>query len=212
MVMGFSSDLLQEIAALEKLQLAKINVNWDSLLEGLEKGKYEAILSSMQPHLFYQKTYDFSDLYLQTGPVLIVGSSSPITDLSQLNGKEIAVQSGSSSVLLLAPYPGIIIRTYDSIPRALDDIASQTIDGAIVNGPEASAYTQDLYRGRLKVVTKPLNDAGLRLMTLHDKNTNLVKAFNRGLMKLKENGKYDKLLHKWSLPSSMPMETKALQS
>ena len=44
-----------------------------------------------------------------------------------------------------------------------------------------------------------LTDGALRLITIKDKETKLIKIFNEGLAELKESGAYDALVTKWSL-------------
>ena len=56
-----------------------------------------------------------------------------------------------------------------------------------------------LYYGKIKIATPPLNNAGLRLVTLQGEHKDLIDTFNRGLTKLRQNGVYDKLLKKWEL-------------
>lgn len=194
---AFSTELLQEIGKKEDIAFSKATVGWDVLMEGLQKGEYTAILFSMPPYNFNQQTFDFSDLYLKTGPVLVVSTSFDYTSLDQMTGKEIAVTPDSTSTILLEKYPGILIRNYDSIAKALNDLNAGEIDGAIVDVLMATSYCQDLYQGKLRIVTEPLNDAGLRLITLHNRATELIEAFNDGLEKLRSSKEYDKLMKKW---------------
>lgn len=201
-VTAFSTELLTEIGRIEKISFVKLTVNWSDLMEGLQKDKYEAILSSMTPYIFNQSSFDFSDLYLPLGPALVVPMQSQIKSLDDLDGKEIAVISGSSSVLVLEKIQGVLIRYYDAIPKALNDILVGTVDGAMVDILSAVAYCRDLYQDELKIVTGPLNDEGLRLITKHNGASDLVKGFNAGLAKMKKDGSYAKLLDKWSLQVS----------
>ncbi len=196
---AFSTELLQEIGKAENIAFSKVSVSWDVLMEGLRKKEYEAILFSMPPYIFNQQIFDFTDLYLKTGPVLVVSTSFNFTSLDKLAGKEIAVMPDSTGTIILEKYPGILIRNYDSIAKALNDVNTGEIDGAIVEVIMASSYCQDLYRGKLMIATPPLNDAGLRLITLHNQAPELIEAFNDGLEKLKSSKKYDKLLQKWGL-------------
>ncbi len=196
---GFATDLLQEIGRIENINFVKVSVSWDQLIPGLIKKNYEAILFSMTPYVFNQNQFDFSDLFLNTGPVLVVPVKSRITSLSQLNGKEIAVLPDSSGTLILEKYQDVIIRNYDSIPQALNDILKGSIDGAIVDILTASSYCNDIYHGELKIATPTLDDAGLRMITLHQAAPDLIEGFNEGLEKLKKNGTYTKLQKKWSL-------------
>lgn len=202
-VTAFSTELLKEIGKLEKISIIKVTVNWDNLTEGLQAGKYDAILSSIPPYIFNQQIYDFSELYLATGPVLVMPVKTPFHSLSKLAGKEIGITPDTKGALLLEKYPAILIRSYDSIPKALNDIMHGTIDGAIVDVLSAVAYCQDLYQGELKIVTPPLTTEGLRLVTLHGQAADLLLRFNRGLDKLKASKVYDKLLIKWNLKENL---------
>jgi polar amino acid transport system substrate-binding protein len=156
-------------------------------------------LFSMLPYNFNLPKYDFSDPFLKTGPVLVVRYDSKIDSLNNLDGKEIAVQRGSSDANILEKYPNILIRIYDSLPEVFNAINAGSLDGAIAPSLLAESYTKDLYNKKLKVATPHLNDDGLRLITLNGKSTPLRDSFNRGLKNLKSNGTYDKLAQKWGL-------------
>ncbi len=202
-VMAFSNEILQEIAKIEKLELKITKMSWDNLEDGLMKKQYDAILSSKQPYIFYEKLFGFSDPYLMTGPVLLILTSSTFQGMQ---GKEIGVIAGSSDIALLEKTPGIILRTYETPPQMLNAVASGNIDGAVIQVLMAESYTQDLYQGKLKIVTSPLDDEGIRMITLYNKNNDLINYFNDGLNQLKQNGKYLKLLQKWNLDGSQLIE------
>lgn len=207
-VTAFSTELLTEIGKIKKMPFVKVNVNWNDLMEGLQKGQYEAVLSSMTPYVFNRSLFDFSDIYLPLGPVLVVPAQSKIHSLDDLNGKEIAVISGSTSTLILEKSQGALIRDYDSIPKALNDILIGTVDGAMVDILSAAAYCRDLYQGELTIATGPLNDEGLRLITKHNAAPDLIKRFNAGLAQMKKDGSYFKLLDKWALQESLSPQKK----
>ncbi len=147
---GFTIDLLQEIAALKKINILKVRENWDNLISHLQQEKYDAILSSLQPYLFYEKQYDFSSPFLLTGPVLVVPYKSPLTSLDKCAGKEIAVLDGSKDALIVEKYAGIIIRNYNTLGEIFRDLLSGALDGALVDTLPAQAYCQDLYQGQLR--------------------------------------------------------------
>lgn len=198
-VTGFSRDLLKEIGKQKKMKLAFLPVNWDVLLSDMQAGRYNGCLSSLYPYIFNQANFDFSHTYLLTGPVLVLPESSKAKSLDQLSGKEIAYLVNSDGDLLLEKNPAILIRPYDNIPQALNDVVAGVIDGAVVNVLIASSYCQNIYAGELKIATPPMNDIGLRLLTPVHKDPQLIRAFNEGLEELKHSGTYDALLKKWSL-------------
>lgn len=198
-VFAFSCELLQEISKVKKTKISILTQNWDMLLPNLRQKKYTGILSPMPPYLFNEKTYYFSDSYLQTGPVLILPFASKVDAFEKLSGKEIAILRGSKDALLLEKYPGILIRIYDSLPQAFNDVLKGVIDGAIAPVLIAQSYCTDIYHGELKVATAPLTQEGLRLVTLYSEGDELVQTFNEGLKELRSNGSYEKLLRKWKL-------------
>lgn len=199
-VYAFSSELLQDISAMNKIKVATITMSWDNLIWGLKKGEYDAIFSPLPPYLFLEKQYSFSEPFLLTGPVLVVPVDSKKVTVESMGGKEVAVQEGSSAAMILQKYPDILIRSYDSVPKAFDDILNGTIDAAVVDYLVAYSYCNDLYQGKLKIVGQPLNDEGLRLVTLYGKADGLVTLFNEGLARLKGSSKYGTLAKKWGLP------------
>jgi len=205
-ILAFSVELLVEIAKREHLQLAIRSVNWNNLMQGLEEKKYDAILTSLPRYNFNLKAYSFSQPYLMTGPVLIVPRNSSIKNVKMLEGKEIGIVKGSSATLLLQSAPGVILRTYDSVPNALVDLQDQHIEAAAIDSIIAQDYIRNFYSQTLKIVPPPLDDEGLRLITLHNAAPKLINRFNKGLSTLKKNGEYEKLLQKWGLaPDSKPV-------
>ncbi len=198
-VTAFSNDLLKEIASLKHIQITEVRKSWDNILQGLEQKKYEAILSAMEPYVFYEKKFSFSNPYLLTGPVLVVPANSTVTTLEEMQGKEIAILARSPDISLVEKNEALLLRPYDSIPQALNDVVAGVMDGAIVRLLMAESYTKDLYKGQLKIAGPPLNQAGIRLITLYQNNEKLLLFFNEGLKELKKNGKYEELLKKWNL-------------
>lgn len=198
-MLAFTNELLKRISEIEKVPIQRVNISWDSLLEGLDRGKYHAILNSMQPYNFNLEKYSFSDNFLMTGPVLVVREDATKSTLENLYEKEIAIFSDSQQELLSERYPDSIGRLYVQVTAALTDIIIGSIDGALISNLEASGYVADIYNGRLKIVSKPFTQEGLKLVALRDKEKFLIEIFNRGLASLKSSGEYEMLLKKWKL-------------
>lgn len=199
---AFTMDVIQEVAKHEKLNIRLFERGWNSLMPALQNEDCDAILTTMQPYLFYEKLYDFSDIYLATGPTLVVLASSDVQSLEQMDGSIIGIQRDSSSALILEKYSGIIQRSYDTVPQALLDVTTGKIDGAMVDILTAHAFCNDLFQGQLKIVMPPLSNEGIRLVTLHDRAPRLIEAFNHALKKMQSDGTYAELTKKWNLSES----------
>ncbi|NGX26425.1 MAG: Arginine-binding extracellular protein ArtP [Chlamydiae bacterium] len=205
-VLAFSIEMLTRIAKKEGLEMAVQRMSWDNLLWGLKQHKYNAVLSSLRPYAFYEKQFSFSDVYLFTGPVLVVLKESAIRSLEDLKGKEVAVIRGSSAALLLQTTPGIILQGYDSIPIALEALEKQDVNAAALEVLVAQNYVRDIYSETMKMLCSPLSNEGLRLVSLFHDSPKLMERFNKGLIALKKSGEYERLLEKWGLsPDGKPI-------
>lgn len=198
-IFAFSNELLAAISHEEGVFFERVRMSWDDLTLGLKEEKYEAMLSSMTPRRSLESQYVFSDPFLSTGPVLVISAQKKMGGMEQMKEKEVAVDSYANEALLIRNYPGVIVQYYDSIPEGFDEVISERLDGMLVNYIEATSFLRDLYSGKVKIATPPLDDAGLRLITLQNDNKEIVDIFNHGLEKLRSNGKLDKLLKKWEL-------------
>lgn len=198
-VLGFTDDVVREIAEEKDLPISLYLSSWASLEEGLKQKRFDAIISPIPPILGFEKAYSFSDPILLLGPVLLVHVHTIVNSLDDMKGKEIAIQTGSSEVFVLEKLPDINIRNYDSLPKALEDLAAEKIDGVLMPILPATSYVHDLYLGQLKIVTPPLTQEALRLITLKDEYPRLLSAFNKGLQELQSTNQYKDLLKKWYL-------------
>src|SRR5947209_5091837 len=75
-MMGFVSELFQEIAKVEELQIKLINTGADYLFYGLNNGDFDGVLSSLT--VASSSKYLFSKPFYLLGPVLIVPFDSSI--------------------------------------------------------------------------------------------------------------------------------------
>ncbi len=196
-VFGFTNELLTHIAAIEKIKIIRVDKSWDNLILGLKEGEYDAMISSMEPYVFNREKYQFSEDYLLSGPVVVMREENSFSSIKSLSGKEVAVSKPSDEALLLIKNPNVLVRYYSSIPNVLISIVEGEIDAALIGIIPASSYLRDLFQEELKIVTPPLNNAGLRVIALKGENQELVDKFNEGLAKMKKSGKYDELAEKW---------------
>lgn len=197
---AFSDELLFAIANKAHLRISLLAVNYGYLLEGLDAGKYDGILSVLTPNVVNQTHYLFSDPFYLLGPVLVVQENSPINSLDQMEGKIVGIKNGSSSVYNVEHFPSILILTYDNMILALEDLVNNKVDGVIMDAWPAHVNVQGNYKGKLKIVTPPFTKEGLRLVTLREPEyAHLVESFNEGLEELKKDGVYDELLKSWDL-------------
>lgn len=196
-VYGYTQEILLEMAEEMNVRFFLIRANWDNLFDGLDANTYRAVFSSKYPFSFEKDKYNFSKVYLETGPSLITRKDSRYTSLKDFDDKLIGYISSDDSIFILEKYPDIIVKNYDSIPELLDNVQNGYLEGATIDYLIGLNYVNNIYSCKLKI-NKPLTQEGLRLVSFKE-NEEIIKIFNEGLEKLQKKGILNRLQRKWGL-------------
>jgi polar amino acid transport system substrate-binding protein len=117
-----------------------------------------------------------------------------------MKGKIIGIESQALQTFNISEGLHAIIIPYDTASEALESLDKNIIDGVILDALRSHIYSDGYYAGRIKVVTAPLTDKGIRLITLNKpKYIHFISHFNEGLKETPESKKYEDLLDKWGL-------------
>lgn len=197
-VNGYIENLLLEMNEYSGVRFEIVQASWDNLLDGLKEKKYDAIITTLPPHEYHLAKYDFSDNLLSLGPVLIVPTGSSKKDLDVLGGDLVGIIMNDPAALILEKHPEIVIREFQSIPDLLGAVTLGKIDAALLDRIPAVNYIDNLYAGMLEIPSKPLNNAGIRLVGPKGE----IDSFNRSFKSLKKKGDVKKLQKKWELAIS----------
>lgn len=197
---AFVNSLTATIARTEAVSMQIINIDWDSLYANLEEHRYAGAFTSLPMNPQNLNRFTFSHPFLLLGPVLIVPEHSQATSLETLpKSSVVGINQFDESVLIAQRYPSHIIELYQNMPQALEDLAAGRVDAVLMPTLEAKALVPNLYPGVLKIVTPPLSDKALRLITLKGENEKLIHHFNAGLQELNATGQYQQLREKFSV-------------
>lgn len=194
---AFNKDLLTAIAKQEHFHIHFLS-NPPNPMEDLEEGKLQGILTTLQPNSLNERDFLFSHPYFSAGFVLIVPTTSPDGGWNEKRKKIVGISPQSPLLFNFEHDPSIQIKFYDDILPALADLRERRIDGAVFPLIPAYTYVSAFYKDELKIATQPLTDEGLRLITLKNPaGETLIKKFNEGLEKVKQDGTYEEILERW---------------
>ncbi len=195
-VRGYVEDFLMALSKQSGKSLQKMISPPGSLLTNLEKGKYQAVLSSIEPYNFYLDKYDFSEGFLQVGMVLVVLENSSVRSLEDLKKEALGFIEGAFPSFISEKLPEkVIIKTYPTYADLLDGVEKGEIEGAILERLPALSFLEDTFHKKLRVIEKPVLDRQIRLVTMKGKERNLIRYFNE----INKKQKKEKLLKKWLL-------------
>lgn len=197
--MGYSVDLLMELGKVMNVDFVIRNIAWDGIFSGVAAGKYDMVSSSVTITPERQKAYLFSNPYYDVTQAVVMPKDKHIVSLSDLKGKRVGGQIGTTGIFVMEKAgTGAVIREYDDVGLAMEDLKSGRIDAVICDSNVATYYAnmKEGYKNQYHVAfkTKEVEHLGF---CLQKGNTKLQKLLNDGLDKLRANGKLAELAKKW---------------
>ena len=193
-VIGFDIDLAKQIAKDAGKTLKVENMNFDSLIVALNKGKIDFIASGMTITPERQANVDFSEPYYEaTQAVLVKVNNTTISTEADLKEKKIGVQLGSTGDIMaksLTP----AVTAFNSGFEAVMELNNGKIDAVIFDKEPAQSFLAK--NPTLKQVPMTFTTEYYGFAVSKD-NPELVATINQSLSKMKANGEYQSLLSKY---------------
>ncbi len=198
-IVGYSSDYIKAVAKEMGINIEVRNVAWDGIFAGVAAGNYDVIASSVTITPERQKQFLFSDPYCEIRQSVIMPLGKSIKDLAELKGKKVGGQIGTTGIFVLEKANvGAVIKEYEDVGLAMQDMANGRIDAVICDGPVAKFYANKKKDFENKFhVTLTTGDPEFYGFTLQKGNDALVKIINEGIAKVKAKGIEKELMLKW---------------
>lgn len=193
---GIETEISTLIAKDLGVEAEYIETKWDSLIAGLEVGRYDIVINDIQPTPDRAQKYDFSDPYIQAVGKVIVKKDSPLQKLEDIKGATSA-QTPSSNWGVTADEMGAKVLAVNGFTEAIE----------LVKTGRAQAHTNSLVT--LQTYLKDHPDSGLRLLEgeIIQDNSDVIllpkgadslrEAVNSSLHKHLENGDLARIFEKY---------------
>ena len=194
---GFDMDLARAIGKQMGYELQIENVGFDGLIPALEAGNIDIIVSGMSITEERAKKVSFSKPYYKSGLSIVVkADNGNIKSFKDLEGKNIAVQIGTTGAEEAKKIKDAKVREYNSNSEAYMELKAGGVDAVVNDLPVNEYYLAKSGDKNAKLLGDIMNaeDYG---MAMTKKNTELVAKVNTALDELKKNGEYDKIHAKW---------------
>ncbi len=205
-LVGFDIDLMKAIGAEAGLDIQFQSLPFDGIIPALQAGTVDAAISAMTITAERSQSVSFSRPYFKAGLAIAVrAKETGITSLDSLKNKRIAVQIGTTGADEAKKVAGAKIRTFDSAPLALQELANGNVDAVINDAPVTLYAIKSGNISGLKVATDQLLTEEFYGIAMPKDSPSLEKV-NTGLKALIDNGKYNEIYKKWfdSEPATLP--------
>jgi len=195
-VIGFDVDVGAEIAERLGVELNYVTGEWSGLIEGLRAERYDGILGSMAITDERLQTVSFTDPYYYSGAQLVVRSDSGITDPSEMEGKAIAVATGTNYVQD-AEGLGAEAKLYDDDNLTMMELIAGRVDGVITDKLVALEAMNGLEGGDELELCGEIMRLESMGIAIRQEDVALLDAINEILQEMHDDGTLTALSEKW---------------
>jgi len=196
-IIGFDIDLLNAIANKLGYEVDVIDMDFGSLIPGLQAGKMDLIMAGMTQNEERMEVVDFSVPYYESAQMLVTKSDSAIKSLEDLEGLTVGAQISSTQELAAKQIQETIdieVESRNRITEIIQEIKSNRFDAAVIEevvSKELVSQNSDLKSLDL------LEDHELKVSAVFAKGSELKEEFDKVIEEMIENGELEELKQKW---------------
>ncbi|WP_327097549.1 ABC transporter substrate-binding protein [Nocardia vinacea] len=216
---GLNPDVARLVAKKLGLGLKFVNTSFDTIIPGIDGGRYDFTATSMAPTPERLKVLDMID-YFNSGVSVAVAPGNPLgLSNDNLCGKNIAVTKGSNAQLKHLPNvsewtcvsqgkPAINGITLPNVQEALTQLASKRVDGVFYD-TVALVWAQKQQPKALNVLTPQVDTRSEHNVTIAlKKGSPLTPALQAAVQSVLNSPEYQKSLSNWGISSGAVSDAK----
>lgn len=196
-LVGFDVDIGMEISKRMDVNGVPVTNPWETILEGLKSGKYDAIIGSMAITEKRKEQVNFSRPYYRSGAQIFVAkNNTTIKGPDDLKGKKVGVVMASTfkDIADKLTDPDKVVG-YGSDVIALQDLPTSRLDAVITDQIVGYSAIKD-NNVAIKDVGKPLFVDQMAI-PVRKEDTQLLSKINGALEAMIKDGAYLKISEKW---------------
>ena len=141
-VVGIEIDIMNLICQEMGVELDIQQMDFESVVPGIQAGKFDAGVSGITVTEDRKKNVDFSDPYFLASQAIVVTPDSPITCKADLTGKKISVQTGTTAEEYCMD-EGYEVLAYTANNDAASALTSGKVDAWVVDNEVAVALAAE---------------------------------------------------------------------
>lgn len=199
-IVGIDAEVAQLIADKLGLELEIADVDFDSIIPGVQTGKYDIGMAGITVNEERKEKVDFSDSYANGVQVVIIKEGSDITSIDDLEGKMIGTQQGTTGYIYASDTPENggygedHVIGYESGTVAVEALKSGKVDCVIIDNEPAKAYVSA--NEGLKILDTEFANEDYAICFAKG-NSELQEKVNEALKELKDSGEFQKVVDRY---------------
>ena len=198
---GIDIEIIAAIAQDQGFSYSLEAFTWEGAIAACKSGEKDGMIASAS--ITEERRNDgwiFSKGYYSATQSMAVPADSEVAGFDDLNGKKVAVKSGTMSADYansLAEWFGFSLITYEKTPEIFDAVLNGKVDACFEDTPIIGDYIKT-NNAPLKFVSGSVNQgAYYGFVVFSSDKQELVDKFDAGLEHIKANGIYDEIIAKY---------------
>jgi ABC-type amino acid transport substrate-binding protein len=200
-IVGIEVDIMQLIAEELGVEVQFEQMDFDSVLPGVQAGKFDVGMSGITITEEREKNADFTMPYFMASQAIVVMADSDITCKADLEGKTIAVQTGTTAETYCMEN-GYDVQAYQANNDAASALTSGKVDAWVVDNEVAIALSAE-QNGATIVLDEAMTSEPYAFAFVKDSDT-LVQAFNEVIEKLVQDGTIEAIFEEYGVTYVAP--------
>ncbi len=200
-VVGIEIDLLEMIAEKLGVELEINQMDFDSVLPGIQSGKFNVGVSGITVTEDRKENADFTDPYFLAAQAIIVTDGSDIKSKADLEGKKVSVQTGTTAEEYCMKN-GYEVFAFQANNDALSALTSGKVDAWVVDNQTGIAMSKET-NGKTVVLDEAMTTEPYSF-AFKKGSTSLVNEINGYIQGWLKDGTIEKIFEKYDIPYVSP--------
>lgn len=197
-IIGYDIDVIQAIGREAGFNVRMANMAFDTLVEALDSGKVDAVISGMTITPARRERVDFSEPYYDAAQVIVVqNATGGYTKMDDLKGRRVGVQLGTTGAGMAEETMGETnpdLRQFRKYNEVFTELMLGRIDAVVVDLPVARAYVKKV--PGIRISSPPMSEEQYGI-AVKKGNKAVLDKINAGLAAIRESGEFDAITEKW---------------
>ena len=202
---GFDIDLAQAVSEKLGIKVQFQPIDWDMKETELQNGTIDAIWNGYSATDERREKVAFTIPYMENQQVLVSKKSQNIQSVSDMTGKVLGVQAGSSGYLDFEAQPDILknivkdqkANQYQSFTEALIDLQNDRIDALLIDHVYANYYLKTAGLLDQYEIFPAGFESESFAVGVRPADKTLLENLNKAFVELYQEGKFQEISKKW---------------
>jgi len=190
-ISGIDPEIIREIARRNDMEVVIEDMKFNSIIAAVQTGKADVAASGITVTEERKQMVDFTIPYASAAQVILIKDGSPITHVTDIRGKRIGVQHGTTGDSYVTDKMKLEPERFDNAALVVAALNSGKIDAAVLDDAPAKVFLKE--NPGLRKLDEPLTEEFYAFAINKDRR-DLLEMFNRTLQEMKDDGTLDEII------------------